>query len=90
MQSSLKMSTRQSPNAAAACYQGLNAVEGKFGPGECVSCVDPAGREFARGLVNYSAAELEKIKGLHSAGIESVLGYKLTEEVIHRDDLVLI
>ena len=69
--------------------KGLKAVEGKFGPGECVRCVDPSGREFARGLVNYSAAELEKIKGLHSAGIEGVLGYKLTEEVIHRNDLVL-
>ncbi len=69
--------------------KGLKAVEGKFGPGDCVRCVDPNGREFARGLVNYSAAELEKIKGLHSAGIESVLGYKLTEEVIHRNDLVL-
>lgn len=69
--------------------KGLKEVEGRFGSGECVRCVDPAGREFARGLVNYSAAELEKIKGLHSAGIEGALGYKLTEEVIHRDDLVL-
>lgn len=70
--------------------KGLKAIEGKFGPGDCVRCVDPNGHEFARGLVNYSAAELEKIKGLHSAGIEDVLGYKLTEEVIHRNDLVLI
>jgi glutamate 5-kinase len=69
--------------------KGLKAVEGKFGPGDCVRCVDPNGREFARGLVNYSAAELDKIKGVHSAGIEAVLGYKLTEEVIHRNDLVL-
>jgi glutamate 5-kinase len=69
--------------------KGLTAVEGRFGPGDCVRCVDPHGREFARGLVNYSAAELHKIKGVHSAGIESVLGYKLTEEVIHRNDLVL-
>jgi glutamate 5-kinase len=70
--------------------KGLKAVEGKFGTGECVRCVDSNGREFARGLVNYSAAELEKIKGLHSTRIESVLGYKLTEEVIHRNDLVLV
>ena len=69
--------------------KGLKEVQGRFDSGECVRCVDPTGREFARGLVNYSAAELEKIKGLHSAGIESVLGYKLTEEVIHRNDLVL-
>ncbi|HVO27465.1 MAG TPA: glutamate 5-kinase [Candidatus Margulisiibacteriota bacterium] len=69
--------------------KGLTAVEGKFGPGDCVRCVDPHGHEFARGLVNYSAAELDKIKGVHSAGIEAVLGYKLTAEVIHRNDLVL-
>jgi glutamate 5-kinase len=69
--------------------KGLKGVEGKFGSGDCVRCVDPNGREFARGLVNYSAAELEKIKGVHSAAIEGVLGYKLTEEVIHRNDLVL-
>jgi len=69
--------------------KGLKAVQGTFGPGDCVRCVDQHGHEFARGLVNYSAAELEKIKGLHSAGIEAALGYKLTEEVIHRNDLVL-
>jgi glutamate 5-kinase len=70
--------------------KGLKEVHGKFDSGDCVRCVDPQGREFARGLVNYSAAELEKIKGLHSARIEGVLGYKLTEEIIHRNDLVLV
>ena len=70
--------------------RGLKEVQGKFDTGECVRCVAPNGREFARGLVNYSAAELDKIKGLHSARIQSVLGYQLTEEVIHRNDLVLI
>ena len=83
--------------AAAAIVQkgrsllpkGLKQVLGKFGSGECVRCIDLGGREFARGLVNYSAAELEKIKGVHSGRIETVLGYKLTEEVIHRNDLVL-
>lgn len=69
--------------------KGLKEVQGKFSSGECVRCVDPSGREFARGLVNYSAAELEKIKGTHSARIESVLGYTLAAEVIHRNDLVL-
>ena len=64
-------------------------MHGTFASGECVRCVDPDGHEFARGLVNYSAAELEKIKGLHSAGIEAVLGYTLADEVIHRNDLVL-
>jgi glutamate 5-kinase len=69
--------------------KGLREVQGKFDSGECVRCVDLSGHEFARGLVNYSAAELEQIKGVHSARIETILGYKLTEEVIHRNDLVL-
>ncbi len=69
--------------------KGLKAVDGKFGTGDCVRCVDLNGREFARGLVNYSASELEKVKGMHSTRIASVLGYMLTEEVIHRNDLVL-
>jgi glutamate 5-kinase len=69
--------------------KGLKEVQGKFESGACVRCVDPKGREFARGLVSYGAAELDKIKGLHSNRIEAALGYKLTEEVIHRNDLVL-
>jgi glutamate 5-kinase len=67
---------------------GLRAVHGSFGVGACVHCVDLAGREFARGLVSYSAAELDKIKGRHSRDIETTLGYKIGDEVIHRDDLV--
>ncbi|HYT55866.1 MAG TPA: glutamate 5-kinase [Verrucomicrobiae bacterium] len=69
---------------------GLKEVRGAFGIGECVSCVDLEGREFARGLVNYSAQELNQIKGLHTSGIEKVLGYKAYDEVIHRDDLVVL
>jgi glutamate 5-kinase len=48
------------------------------------------GKEFARGLVNYSTSELEKIRGLRSEKIEQVLGYKYSDEVIHRDDLVVL
>jgi glutamate 5-kinase len=68
---------------------GLVAVEGRFSAGDCVRCLGTGGQEFARGLVNYGAQDLEKIKGLHSARIEPVLGYKLTDEVIHRNDLVV-
>jgi glutamate 5-kinase len=70
--------------------RGLTAIQGDFGVGECVSCLNPAGEEFARGLVNYSSAELAKIKGLHTTDIEAVLGYKISDEIIHRDDLVLL
>jgi glutamate 5-kinase len=69
---------------------GVLAVEGRFGAGECVRCLDPEGREFARGLVNYSDSELRKILGVHTREIESRLGYKVADEVIHRDDLVIL
>lgn len=69
---------------------GLREVRGAFGVGECVRCLDPEGREFARGLVNYSAQELNQIKGLHTSKIENALGYKAYDEIIHRDDLVLL
>jgi glutamate 5-kinase len=69
---------------------GVRAVEGGFGVGDCVRCVGPDGREFARGLVNYAAAEVEKIRGAHTRDIERLLGYKGSDEVIHRDDLVLV
>jgi glutamate 5-kinase len=69
---------------------GLRSVEGRFGAGECVRCLDPSGKEFARGLVNYSDVELRKIAGAHSRDIEKHLGYKVSDEVIHRDDLVVL
>jgi glutamate 5-kinase len=69
---------------------GLKEVRGAFGVGDCVRCMSSEGREFARGLVNYSALELNQIKGLHTSKIEKVLGYKAYEEIIHRDDLVLL
>jgi glutamate 5-kinase len=69
---------------------GVRGVMGGFGVGDCVRCVGPNGREFARGLVNYTAVEVEKIKGAHTRDIERLLGYKGSDEVIHRDDLVLL
>src|SRR5262245_45314857 len=70
--------------------KGITAVTGTFGAGDCVSCLNPGGAEFARGLVNYGAAELARIKGLHSSAIEPTLQYKVSDEAIHRDDLVLL
>jgi glutamate 5-kinase len=55
-----------------------------------VHCLGLDGREFARGLVSYGAAELEQIKGRHSREIEAALGYKVSDEIIHRDDLVVL
>ena len=69
---------------------GIIKVKGAFDRGDLVTCLGSRGKEFARGLVNYSAPELEKIKGLRSNQIESTLGYKYSDEVIHRDDLVVL
>jgi len=69
---------------------GVVRIRGIFDRGDLVTCLGPRGKEFARGLVNYSASELEKIKGLRSDRIETTLGYKYSDEVIHRDDLVVL
>ena len=69
---------------------GIREVEGKFRAGEAVSCVGPDGQEVARGLSNYSAEEIAKIRGAKSREIADRLGYKLYDEVIHRDNLVVI
>ncbi len=69
---------------------GLKEVRGSFAVGECVRCLGPHGQEFARGLVNYSARELNQIKGQHSTRIEKILGHKAFDEIIHRNDLVLL
>ncbi|MFP6782109.1 MAG: PUA domain-containing protein, partial [Gammaproteobacteria bacterium] len=58
--------------------------------GELVSCVDRAGNEIARGLVNYGAEESRKISGQVTKQIETILGYSREPELIHRDSLVVV
>ena len=69
---------------------GVVEVAGAFERGAVVGCVDPHGREVARGLVNYAAEETRKILRKPSAEIESILGYVDEPELIHRDNLVLL
>jgi glutamate 5-kinase len=69
---------------------GVVGVTGEFLRGEVVGCLDPDGREVARGLVNYSAGETRQIMQRPSSEIESVLGYVDEPELIHRDNLVLL
>jgi glutamate 5-kinase len=69
---------------------GVRGLRGTFGVGDCVAIATEAGREFARGMASYSSAELERIKGLKSAAIEATLGYRNGDEVVHRDDLVVL
>ena len=69
---------------------GVVSVEGNFKVGDCVSCVDLLGNIFARGLIKYSSGDMDRIKGLKTSEIENVLGHKDYDEVIHRDDLVIL
>jgi glutamate 5-kinase len=69
---------------------GVRTTRRNFRAGDVVSLVDPEGREFARGLANYSRDEVEKIKGLKSREIAAVLGSKPYDEVVHRDNLVIL
>ena len=69
---------------------GVFAVQGEFLPGSTVSVIDKDAHELARGLVHYSSVELEQIKGCNSGEIANILGHKNFDEVIHRDDLVIL
>jgi glutamate 5-kinase len=69
---------------------GILKVEGSFGVGAPVHCRDTAGRVIAAGLTNYSAVDIEQIKGRRSSEIKEILGFSDSEEVIHRDNLVLL
>lgn len=69
---------------------GITAVKGEFGIGDVVRCVDGKGREIARGLVAYASKDVARIQRLPTRQIASVLGYSNGNEVIHRDDLVIV
>ncbi len=69
---------------------GIKELKGEFNSGDAVYCVDEKGLRIAKGLTNYSSEELKKIKGLRTSEIEKTLGYKYADEVIHRDNLVLV
>jgi glutamate 5-kinase len=69
---------------------GIREVRGEFTGGDCVSLLDPEGVEFGRGLVNYAAPEVAKLKGRRTTEISALLGYKVADEIIHRDNFVLL
>jgi len=68
---------------------GITQVSGSFKRGSVVSMLDPDGNEIARGLCNYPAAELEKIRGQTSDKIAEILGHRPYESVIHRDNMAI-
>lgn len=69
---------------------GVIGSEGRFERGDVVTCVDEQGQEIARGLVNYDSQELSRLLRVSSDRIEELLGYAGEEEVVHRDNLVLL
>lgn len=69
---------------------GVAAVEGRFDRGETVEIRDPEGQRVAAGTTNYGADELQRILRLHSDRIAETLGYSYGDEVVHRDNLVLL
>jgi len=69
---------------------GILEIRGTFGVGAPVQCLDENGNAIASGLSNYSASDLNKIKGLNTGQIEETLGFKDSDEAIHRDNLVIL
>ncbi|MFK8051064.1 MAG: glutamate 5-kinase [Halioglobus sp.] len=69
---------------------GVRSVRGNFQRGDMIACTDHTGREMARGLTNYDASETRSIIGVPSQEIESRLGYQGDDELIHRDNLVIL
>ena len=69
---------------------GIIDVEGEFKRGEIISLTDSNNQEFARGISSYDSSDIEKIKGLHSDKICEILGYKFDDDVVIKDNLVLI
>lgn len=68
---------------------GVVGVEGRFAAGEIVSIVDPRGLEVARGIVNFAADEVERIKGANTGSIQKIIGPHDYKEVVHRNNMVL-
>ena len=68
---------------------GIVEVKGRFSLGDSVLLIDKAGEEIAVGMVNYHSGDIKKIIGAKSTEIQSRLGFKHDDEVIHRDNLVL-
>lgn len=69
---------------------GVTAVAGEFERGAAIACLDADGQELARGLVNYSASETRRILRRSSNEIESILGYVNDDELIHRDNMIVV
>jgi glutamate 5-kinase len=75
---------------ASLLAKGVQQVDGDFAEGSVVELVGPSGDAFARGVTVYAAGDLRRIAGRHSHEIEPILGFKILDEVIHRDNMVIL
>jgi glutamate 5-kinase len=69
---------------------GVVAVRGSFGPGDAVVLVDRSGGIIARGLTEFSSADLDRVKGLKSGQIAQMLPHVAGKAVVHKDHLVIL
>jgi glutamate 5-kinase len=69
---------------------GVRQIEGSFARGDAVSIVSETGEEIARGLIAYDMSDARRISGLKSSDIGKTLGFRGRDEMVHRDDLVLM
>jgi glutamate 5-kinase len=77
-------------NGKSLLPSGIVSVDGRFEGGEVISLCDIDGAEFARGVTNYDAEQVKQIKGIRSDQIKETLGAKPFDEVVHRDNLVIL
>jgi glutamate 5-kinase len=77
-------------NGKSLLPSGIVEVDGQFGVGDPVKCIDKQNSPVAVGLTNFSSDDLRKIKGMHSDQILKILGTKECDEVMHRDNLVIL
>lgn len=69
---------------------GVSKIEGDFGPGDVVACLNLEGKECARGLINYSSSDARRIMGQPSSKIADILGSMTESELVHRDNLIIL
>ncbi len=79
-----------SKRGASLLPSGIVAVEGEFGEGSVIDLLDESGAPFARGIATYSSNDIRRIAGSNSEEIASILGYRVLDAVVHRDNLLLL
>ena len=69
---------------------GIINIEGNFEVGDSVNCLNTEGKRVAKGLINYSSLDIKKIMKRKTSEIEKILGYKYSDEAIHRDNMIVL